>query len=74
MRIDKTEYYDQNNKLMKTMSFKNYRKYGNKYWRAHKVEVKNLKEGRGTILSLKSVKLKKLPDSEFSKRSLGDGA
>jgi outer membrane lipoprotein-sorting protein len=64
-RLLKAEYYDEDNALLKVMTFTKYKKYQN-VWRAQNIQVKNVKKNRGTTLELKKVSLKKIPDSEFT--------
>ncbi|MCB0414619.1 MAG: outer membrane lipoprotein-sorting protein [Bdellovibrionales bacterium] len=65
-KVLKSNYFDSKGQLIKTMSFKKYKKYKNKYWRAHLVEVKDIKLKRKTLLTLSSVKMKKTNENEFS--------
>jgi outer membrane lipoprotein-sorting protein len=64
-RLLKAEYYDEDDELLKVMTFNNYKKYQN-VWRAQNIIVKNVKKNRGTTLDIKKVSLKTIPDSEFS--------
>ena len=69
-RVNKVEYYDKKGKHLKTMTFKGYKRYGKKFWRAKTVVVKNVQKKRSTNLVLKKVSLKKLNDGIFSISSL----
>jgi uncharacterized protein len=68
-RLAKAEYYDDDGKLLKIISFEKYKKYG-KIWRPQLINVKNVQEKRSTSLELKKVSLKKLDDSEFAMSAL----
>lgn len=72
-RIEKAEYYDKANKLVKKMDFDGYRRVGGKYWRAKKLIVTDVTTERRTILTLKDVELAKLSDGEFSISALEEG-
>lgn len=69
-RIEKVEYYDKEGKLLKRAHFQNYKKIGNKYWRAQKVQVQNLQDSRSTQLLVQKVSLKKIGNSEVSLSAL----
>lgn len=71
-RILKSEYYSHDGKLVKEMSFNNYKKYKN-LWRAQNVSVKNLKKNRSTTLEIQKLSAKKMSDSEFSMSALEAG-
>ncbi|MCB0390495.1 MAG: outer membrane lipoprotein-sorting protein [Bdellovibrionales bacterium] len=69
-RIEKVEYLDKRNKVVKIMNFSKYRKVGKKYWRAGIIKVVNKADKRSTILELKNVSLKKLDDDQFTTAAL----
>lgn len=50
VRIHKIEYYDRKGSLLKTQSFKNYKKYLEKYWRSDEEEFINHQTGKSTVL------------------------
>lgn len=65
----KTTYYIKN-KAVKTVQFEKYKKIKN-IWRAQKIEVKNLKNGRGTVIELSDLKVNTgLQESDFSQSAL----
>lgn len=47
----KIDYYDRKGALLKTQTYSGYEKYLGKYWRAAKMEMKNHKTGKSTVLS-----------------------
>jgi outer membrane lipoprotein-sorting protein len=70
-KILQTQYFDQKGRKLKVMIFKDYKKFGNKSWRAQLIRVKNVQNKRSTKLLLSELKLNTgLSDNEFSKRAL----
>jgi len=47
----KIEYYDHKDKLKKTLSFEDYRRYLDRFWRAHRLRMDNRQTGKTTVLS-----------------------
>ena len=47
MRID---YYDRKDALLKSLLYKDYRQYKDRYWRAHEMVMQNRQTGKSTIL------------------------
>jgi hypothetical protein len=70
--IIKTEYYDENDSLMKVSTFDNYKKFSGA-WRAKKVTVKNVKKNRGTTMEIKDFSSKNIDDEDFSMSELEEG-
>lgn len=71
-QIQKSEYFDREGKLLKTMVFRDYKKFG-QTWRAQTVEVRNMQNRRSTVLKVAGLKLNAgLPDSEFTQSALED--
>ena len=71
-QIQKSEYYDKEGKLLKTMVFRDYKKFGN-VSRAQTVEVRNMQNQRSTILKIAGLKINAgLSDSEFTQNALED--
>ncbi|MDH5434225.1 MAG: outer membrane lipoprotein-sorting protein [Gammaproteobacteria bacterium] len=76
--IDKAEYrslkidfYDRKNTLLKTLTFKDYKQYIEKYWRAHTLEMINHQNGKSTVINWKNYKFQQgLDDSDFNKNAL----
>jgi hypothetical protein len=46
----KLEYFDRKNVLLKTQHFESYKKYGDKFWRAHVLKMTNHQTGKSTDL------------------------
>jgi uncharacterized protein len=69
-QIQKSEYYDHQGKILKTMVFRNYKKFGTT-WRAQTVEVRNMQNKRSTVLQVAGLQVNKgLPDREFTQTAL----
>lgn len=67
----KIEFYDRKNDLLKTLEFKNYKQYLDKYWRAHEQVMKNHQNKKITILTLSNFKFSTgLTDNDFQRNSL----
>jgi len=49
-RIMKVNYYDRKNALLKTLTLSGYRRYLDKYWRAHTLQMENIQTGKSTLL------------------------
>lgn len=72
-QVQKSEYYDQQGKHLKTIVFKDYKRFGN-IWRAQTVEVRNMQNKRSTVLKIASLKLNAgLSDRVFTQSALEDG-
>ncbi len=50
-RTWKVDYYDRKNELLKTLTFKGYEKYVDRFWRARQMEMVNHQTGKSTILT-----------------------
>ncbi len=76
--INKTEYrpeqivfYDRKNTLLKTLSYKHYKQYLNKFWRADTMDMVNHQTGKSTQLLWKEYKFNSgLTEKDFSRNSL----
>jgi outer membrane lipoprotein-sorting protein len=69
-QLQKSEYYDNGGKLLKTIVFRDYKKYGNA-WRAQTVEVRNAQTQRSTVLKIAALKLNAgISDREFTQTAL----
>ncbi len=67
----KVEYYDRKSSLLKTLTFKGYQKYLDKYWRAEGMNMVNHQNGKSTELNWSNYKFRTgLKDKDFSKNSL----
>jgi hypothetical protein len=70
-RTLKVDYYDRKDSLLKTLTFSNYNKYLDKYWRAEKMFMVNHQTGKSTRLIWSNYKFRTgLKESNFSKNSL----
>jgi len=66
-----TEFYDRKKALLKTLTFKGYRQYLGRYWRADEMFMKNHQTGKNTTLKFKEFKFRQgLKDSDFTKSAL----
>ncbi|WP_456413434.1 outer membrane lipoprotein-sorting protein [Thiolapillus sp.] len=67
----KVEFYDRKNALLKTLIFKGYRQYLDKYWRADEMFMENHQTGKSTLLTWKDYTFRTgLKDSDFTRNSL----
>lgn len=67
-RID---YYDRKNSLLKTLTWKGYKKYLNKYWRPGEMYMLNHQNGKSTLLKWSDYKFRTgLKDGDFNQESL----
>jgi hypothetical protein len=70
-RAWKVEYYDRKQALLKTLVWKEYRQYLNKYWRAEEMFMQNHQTGKSTLLRWSNYKFRVgLKDSDFNEASL----
>ncbi|MDM8546071.1 outer membrane lipoprotein-sorting protein [Candidatus Venteria ishoeyi] len=70
-RVHKTEYYDRKGSLLKTLSFKGYQQYKNKYWRADQYMMLNHQTGKSTQLTWSDYKFSVgLTAKDFNKNVL----
>lgn len=70
-RIQKIDFYDRKNSLLKTLSYLNYRQYLGKYWRAGSMKMINYQNGKSTELKWDNYAFKTgLKDSDFNRNSL----
>ena len=47
-RIHKVQYFDRKNSHLKTLTFEDYKKYDDEFWRAHKLTMVNHQSGKST--------------------------
>ena len=50
-RVNKIEYYDRRDALLKTLILSEFKQYKNKYWRASKLEMRNHQTRKSTLLT-----------------------
>lgn len=67
----KTEFYDRKNALLKTLEFKGYKQYLNRYWRADELSMANHQNGKSTRLLLENYRFRiGLTDRDFDQNTL----
>lgn len=67
----KIEFYDRKDSLLKTLQFRDYRQYLDRYWRAHSMYMENHQTGKTTLLTWSQYEFRVgLKDSDFTKNSL----
>ncbi|WP_461518704.1 outer membrane lipoprotein-sorting protein [Porticoccus sp.] len=70
-QIRKIEFYDRRDSLLKELVFEDYRKYDDKFWRAHRLSMKNLQTNKSTDLVYGEYKFGVgLTDNDFVKGRL----
>ena len=70
-RLQKVEFYDRKNSLLKTLSVGGYQQYLGKYWRADSMEMINHQTGKSTTLQWTNYKFKTgLTEKDFNSTSL----
>lgn len=70
-RIQKIDFYDRKNELLKTLAYTDYRLYLDKFWRAHDLYMVNHQTGKKTRLTISEITFRNgFGDSDFNKNSL----
>ena len=70
-RIQKIDFYDRKNALLKTLSYTHYQQYLNHYWRANTMTMVNHQSGKSTELKWSNYQFKSgLKSSDFNKNAL----
>lgn len=70
-RIEKIEFYDRKNALLKTLTYKDYKLYLNKHWRADIMEMINHQSNKQTQLSFSDYNFKiGLTKDDFTQNAL----
>lgn len=70
-RLQKIDFYDRKNSLLKTLSYTNYKQYENQFWRADSMIMVNHQSGKTTELKWSNYQFKTgLKDSDFNKNAL----
>lgn len=54
-RLQKVEFYDRRNALLKTLTLDDYRLYEDKFWRAHVMDMVNEQTGKSTVLTVEDI-------------------
>ncbi|WP_260291176.1 outer membrane lipoprotein-sorting protein [Sedimenticola hydrogenitrophicus] len=70
-RVQRIEFYDRKNSLLKTLDYSGYRQYLGKYWRPDRMDVVNHQTGKSTELRWTNYRFGNgLSDADFNKNSL----
>ncbi|MGE0734109.1 MAG: outer membrane lipoprotein-sorting protein [Alphaproteobacteria bacterium] len=70
-RTFKVEYFDRKNEKLKTLTAADFRRYQDKFWRSHKLEMINHQNGKATDLVWESYEFGVgLKDDDFTRTSL----
>lgn len=70
-RLEKIDFYDRKDSLLKTLNFFEYKLYQQKYWRAHEQVMKNHQSGKETTLSVSEIQFSTgIKKSEFTQTAL----
>ncbi|HIE54069.1 MAG TPA: outer membrane lipoprotein-sorting protein, partial [Chromatiaceae bacterium] len=67
----KISFYDRKNSLLKTLVFRSYKQYLDRYWRAGEMFMENHQTGKSTLLTWKDYRFRTgLTDADFTRNSL----
>jgi outer membrane lipoprotein-sorting protein len=70
-RIQKIDFYDRKNNLLKTLTYHGYQQYIGRFWRQHEMKMINHQNGKSTELEWTDFKFHVgLKNSDFSRHSL----
>lgn len=70
-RVQKIDYYDRKNVLLKTLTFDNYEQYLGQYWRPLEMHMENHQTGKSTTLYWSNFRFRTgLSDRDFNRSSL----
>jgi len=70
-RIEKIDYYDRKDVLIKTLTYENYTLYGRKFWRPGQMTMYNHQTGKQTITRFSSYEFGTgLSNQDFTQNSL----
>ena len=70
-RVQKIDFYDRKNALLKTLSFSEYKQHLDKFWRAHLLSMINHQSGKSTDFRTLELEFRTgLKDKDFNKASL----
>ena len=70
-RVQKIDFYDRKDSLLKSLTFSNYLQYLNHYWRAEQMHMSNHQNGKSTELKWSDYEFKKgFKESDFNKNTL----
>ena len=70
-RLEKIEFYDRKDELLKTLLYSNFEQYLSKYWRANTMKMVNHQNGKETLLEFSEIKFGiNLTEDDFSQNAL----
>ena len=70
-RVQKIEFYDRKNSLLKTLTYTNYKQYLGQYWRADRMNMLNHQNGKSTELQWANYAFRTgLKEADFNKNAL----
>ncbi len=70
-RVQRIDYFDREGRLLKTLSFRNYRQYEERFWRAHELVMNNYLTGKKTRLRYEGYELQTgLTEKDFNQGRL----
>lgn len=70
-RLEKVEFYDRKNALLKTLNYSDYQQYKNKFWRASTMHMVNHQSNKETILKFSGYNFElDLSDDDFTQVAL----
>ncbi len=70
-RLQKIEFYDRKDSLLKIQHFSDYQQYLDQYWRAHTMTMENQQSGKSTTLQWSNYTFRNgLTDKDFEKNDL----
>ena len=70
-RIEKVDFYDRKNSLLKTLTYSGYQLYKNKYWRAATFHMVNHQSNKETVLKFSEYNFDiELTDEDFTQNAL----
>ncbi|MCZ6520685.1 MAG: outer membrane lipoprotein-sorting protein, partial [Bacteroidetes bacterium] len=70
-RLEKIEFYDRKDELLKTLLYSNFKQYLSKYWRANIMKMVNHQNGKETLLEFSEIKFGiDLTEDDFSQNAL----
>lgn len=70
-RIEKIEFFDRKNVLLKTLTYSNYQQYLDRYWRAGQMHMVNHINGKETLIEFSNYKFKtEMTEDDFTQNAL----
>lgn len=70
-RVEKVEFYDRKNALLKTLEYSDYKQYLNKFWRASTFTMVNHQSNKETVLNFSDYNFEaNLSDDDFTQAAL----